>query len=356
MRVHFGLPMTSTPETGGGGPLRPFHPERPRTGLFTFTRDPEAAPPITTYREVLALKSSAGLEGDALREFWDEVWDRSGYDLDALYPFIVRVCWRLTRGLATAKGKLPIDSFLSEMDQREWEIPTVGVTPGANNSLERSLVTQPCALMPPPPPAEWTDGSKDPSYYDPASDVELCLFVDRIGLLSRRLGLGHRKEGRLGLAPLLELPMVRVSWPTPREIMAYESVMIDEATQAVIAHGTLGARRELQKAHGFTEDEIGSLLLLARRVMRGIRNGADTDNDKAAMVARLEDLAARCRQNLDLRAELMVYKTLAVVQGITKTQGAEEDVDDMVDVAGEVSKEMDVPQLEEGDDAEESDE
>lgn len=351
MTIHFGLPMTSTPSSGGGGPLRPFHPERPQLGLFQFTRDPEAAPPITTYREVLALKSSAGLEGDELREFWDEVWERHGYDLDSLYPFIVRVSWRLTRALATAKGRLPIDSFLSEMDQREWEHPTVGVTPGANNSLERSLVTQSTALRPPPPPAEWTDGSKDASYYDPASDVELCLFVDRMGLLSRRLGLGQRKEGRFGLAPLLELPMVRVAWPSPREIMAYESVMIDEATQAVIAHGQLGARRELQKLHGFTEDEIASLLLLARRVMRGIRNGADTDGDKAAMVARLEDLAARCRQNLDLRAELMVYKTLAVVQGITKTQGAEEDVDDMVDVAGEVAKETDeTPLLEEGDD------
>lgn len=347
--VLFGLPMTSTLDTGGGGPLRPFDPQRPRSGLFINLRDPEAAPVIPA----LALRSSAGLEGDELREFWDEVWDRGGYELDVLFPFVVRAAWRLTRALAAAKGRLVLDGFLSEMSVGEWEQPTLGLTPGSNSSLERSLMASPSALLPPHPPDEWRDGSKDASYYDPASDVELCAFTDRIGVLSRRLGIGQRKEGRLGLAPLLDLPMVRVAWPTPREIMAYESVIVDEATQALLAHGTLGARREMMKLHGFTEDEVQSLLALARRVMRGIRNGADSDGDKAAMIARLEDLAARCRQNLDLRAELMVYKTMSVVQGLTKTQGTEEDVDDMVDVAGEIAKEADgVPLLEDGDDEE----
>lgn len=342
--------MHETPTTGGGGGhLRPFDPERPKTGLFVFSRPLDETPPIETFRDVLAIRASKGLEGDALREFWREAWHRHEINLDDLFPLIVRVAWRLTRALATAKGKLPADSFLNEIDQREWDSPSKGVnTTGGNSSLERQLVQNPIALLPPPPPAEWMDGSKDASFYDPASDEPLCTYVERIGTLARRLGVGHRKEGRLGLAPLMEVTLARAAWPTPREIMAYESVIVDDATQALIEYGTLKARRELQTAHGFTEEEINSLFLLARRVMKGIRNGVDTDADKAAMIARMEDLAARCRQALDLRAELMVLKSMAVVQGLTKTQGSEEDVDDMVDVVGDVAEEAKL--LESGDD------
>lgn len=345
--------MSTPPDSAAqrdAGALRPFDPQRPKKGLFVFSKDPSEAPPIATFREALEIRSSAGLQGDELREFWAEHWHRHEFDLDALYPFIVRAAWRLTRALALAKGKLAPDQFLGEMDQSEWDTPTNGNVAGTSASLERHLTVYKCALLPPPPPVEWTDGSKDASYYDPASDVDLCAHVDRIGVLSRRLGIGMRKEGRLGLAPLLELAMVRAAWPTPREIMAYESVMADEVSEALLKYGHLGMRREIQKQHGLSEDETISMVMLARKVMRGLRVGSDADVDKATMVARLEDLAARCRQNLDLRAELMVYKTLAIVQGLTKTQGGEEDVDDMVEVAGEVAAET--PLLDEGDELE----
>jgi len=345
--------MNEPTDQGGARALRPFDPERQRTGLFTFTRDPSETPPIETFRDVLAIRAASGLSGDELRDFWIEVWHREHFNLDTLYPFIVRVAWRLTRALAIAKGRLPLDSFLNEMNQEEWTVPSKGLVAGHQASLERSLTIHETALTPPAVPVEWTDGSKDVSFYDAAGDAQLCEFVDRIGSLSRRLGIGMRKEGRLGLAPLLEVDMTRSAWPTPREIMAFESVMADEACQALLAHGTLGARRELQKVHGFNEEEVNSMLLLARRAMKGIRTGADGDSDKAMMVARLEDLAARCRQNLDLRAELMVYKTLSVVQGLTKTQGADEDVDDMVDVAAEVAKENETPMLPDGGDGDE---
>lgn len=350
----FQMPMPNEPtDQGGARALRPFDPERPKTGLFTFTRDPGEAPPIETFRDVLAIRNAAGLSGDELREFWVEAWHREQFNLDTLFPFIVRVAWRLTRALAIVKGRLPLDSFLNEMNQEEWTVPSRGLTAGSTHSLERALTIHEIALTPPEVPVEWTDGSKDANFYDAAGDPKLCEFVDRIGALSRRLGIGMRKEGRLGLAPLLEVDMTRAAWPTPREIMAFEAVMADEASQALLAHGHLGARRELQKLHGFNEEEVNSMLLLARRVMRGIRNGADADGDKALMVARLEDLAARCRQNLDLRAELMVYKTLSVVQGLTKDRGEDGDVDDMVDVAAEIAKDEDTPLLEEGDEGDE---
>lgn len=350
------LPMNSNPTSGAGAAsLRPFDPERPKTGLFLFTRPLDETPPIETFKDVLSIRFARGLEGDELRAFWDEAWHRHEFDLDDLFPVMVRAAWRLTRALGVAKGKLPLDGFLNELDQAEWDTPSVGVNSGApRQSLERQLVQTPIALLPPPPPAEWSDGTKDASFYDPASDVELCTYVERMSTLSRRIGLGHRKEGRLGLAPLLELALTRAAWPTPREIIAYESVVVDDATQKFIQHGTLGARRKLQDEYGFNEEEVNSLLLLARRVMRGVRNGVDGDSDKAAMVARLEDLAARCHQALDLRAELMVYKTMAVVQGLTKTQGTEEDVDDMVDVVGEVTGEAKL--LESGDSGDDLDE
>lgn len=318
------------------GPLLPFNPERPRTGLFTFERDPNAAP-IVTISDMRAMKLSDGLQGDDLAAFWNEHWNKDRYNLDELFPFIVRAAWRLARGIGYAKGRLQADSFLSQMDGREWDTPTLGINPaGSNRSIERSLMVRPLAILPPAPPDEWTSGDKDASFYDPASDVEFMDYLERMAQMAKRLGVESRREGRMGLAPLLDPVIARVAWPASREIVAFESVMVDEAVQALLEHGHFGARRELLKRHGLVEEEVVSLILLARRAMTQMRNGTDGDGDKAAMIARLEDLAMRCRQSLDLRAELMVYKTLAVVQGLTKTQSTESDVDDMVDVAVEV--------------------
>lgn len=319
--------------------LRPFDPNRPKTGLFTFTPDPHSST-LLTAADMRAMRTSVGFEGDKLAEFWSEVWRRDEYNLDDLFPFIVRVAWRLTRGLLVLRGSMQPDGFLNEVDDAQWNTPTPGSTPGGIHSLERNLIARPISILPPSPPIEWTNGDKDPAYYDPAADVALCDYAELMNALARRLSIESNKSGRLGLVPLVDLTMLRAAWPTPREIIAFESVMLDDAAQLLIEQGHLKARRTLKETHGFTDVEAYSLLLLARRIMRGMRVGTDTDIDKAAMVARLEDLASRMRDSLDFRGELMAYKTLAVVQGITKTQGVEDDVDNMVDTVDEVHAEL----------------
>ena len=319
--------------------MRPFDPQRPRTGssvLFNFAKDNEAAVPLLSLTDMRLIRASAGLQGDELRAFWAEHWNKDKLDLDALFPFIVKAAWRLTRGLEMVRGRMQPDTFLNELPIEEWETPAPGLAPGGQNSIERALVNTQLSLLPPAPDPSWLNGDKDASYYDPSQDAAL---MDHLGLLARianKLGIELTKEGRYGLMPLLDPAMVRQAWPTPRELMAYENLILDEAVQAVLENGHFGALRHLREKHGFDQWEASSMLLLARRGMRGMRNGADSDGDKSMMVARLEDLAARCRTSLDLRAELMTYKALAIVQGITKTQGTEEDVDGMVEIAGEV--------------------
>jgi len=315
--------------------LRPFDPTRERKGLFLIERDAEAAP-LLTLREVQFIKQSEGMQGIELDAFWRELWSRHDLNLDDLFPVIVGAAWRITRGLAVAKGRLQPDGYLNEMDFSEWSTPSHGInTTKGTRSLERALVTRSVALCPPAAPAEWSNGEKDPAYYDASADEELCEYLTLVETVSRRLGIDQTKEGRYGLVPLLDPTLTRAAWPSPREIMAYESIMVDGAVQTLIAEGHFGALRKLRE-QGLSQDEATTMILLARRAMRSMRGGTDSDGDKATMIARLEDLASRCRTSLDLRAELMVYKTLAVVQGITKTQGTDDDLEDMVDVAGEV--------------------
>lgn len=319
--------------------MHPFDPQRKRTGLFTFEKDGEAAVPLLSLTDMRLLRASEGLQGDALREFWAEHWNKDKLDLEQLFPFIVKAAWRLTRGLQLVRGRMQPDQFLNELPGEEWGNANIGLTAGANASLERALVAHPMSLLPPQPPPEWLNGEKEAAYYDPVGDVALMEHLSLLARIANKLGIEHTKEGRYGLLPLLDPSMTRMAWPTPREIMAYESVIADEAVQSVLADGHFGALRHLREKHGLDQWEAGTLLMLARRAMRGMRMNSDSDGDKAMMVARLEDLAARCRESLDLRAELMTYKALAVVQGITKTQGVEEDVDGMVEIAGEVIEE-----------------
>lgn len=320
-----------------GASLRPFDPDRPRSGLFQFREDDGAAPPLLTVRDLQQIRRGEGLAGEELTAFWAEQFGKNKLDLDALYPFIVHAAWRLTRGLLSLKGRMQPDSYLNEMSHEEWTTPSVGSLPGnAPRSIERTLTMHAVAVVPPAPPQEWLDGDKDPSFYDPSSDESYSTFLEIIGAVARRLGIEQRREGRLGLQALLDPITARAAWPTAREVLGFEAVMIDEAVQMLVGDGHFGAMRKMRDTHGLSHEEATSLVLLARRAMRSMRNGTDSDGDKATMIARLEDLASRCRTSLDLRAELMVYKTLATVQGITKTQGAEDDVDDMVEAAGEV--------------------
>lgn len=318
-------------------PIRPFDPERPRKGLFNFRPDTDGALPLLTIRDLQEIRRGEGLSGEQLTAFWAEHFNKGKLNLDELYPFIVAAAWRIARGLSMLKGKLGPETFLNEMEPCEWSTPSLGSNAGASGrSIERALMVTSVAILPPEPPAEWLNGEKDPNFYDPASDIGYSQHLELIMRVATRLGIEQRREGRYGLLPLTDPAIARSAWPTPREIMAFESVMVDESVQVLISDGHFGALRKLRELHGLTHEEAGSMILLARRAMRSMRNGTDSDGDKATMIARLEDLAMRCRTSLDLRAELMVYKTLAVVQGITKTQATDEDVDDMVNVAGEV--------------------
>lgn len=317
--------------------LRPFDPERPRKGLFNFREDPDSSTPLLTMRDLQQIRRGDGLQGEELSAFWAEHFNKGKLNLDELYPFIVAAAWRIARGLSMLKGKIGPETFLNEMDPCEWRTPSIGTNAGAGpRSIERALMVTSTAILPPAPPEEWLNGEKDPSYYDPASDIAYAQHLEVVMRVATRLGIEQRREGRFGLVPLTDPTIARTAWPTQREIMAFESVMVDESVSTLISDGHFGALRKLRESHGLSHEEAGSMVLLARRAMRQMRNGTDCDGDKATMVARLEDLAARCRTSLDLRAELMVYKTLAVVQGITKTQATDEDVDDMVNVAGEV--------------------
>lgn len=322
--------------------IRPFDPDRRRDGLFNFER-PDGAPPLEVYEQALELRRSRGLEGEELEEFWKEVFERGEATLDELYPFVVRVAWRLVRCMARTRGAIGPDEFLEDAAARVpgWAEPVALVGEGHDmrDRIVRRLAERRVPLLPPPPPEEWTNGDKDPDYYSPASDGPLMLYVETLAKVGNRLGLSNRKAGRMGIKPLVDPALVRAAMPSPNELCAYERVLVEETTRSIFERGQLETAAWLRKEHGLTEVEAGDLVRMARRATMAVTVGTDVEMNKAMMVARLEDLARRCRENLDLRAELMTYKSIAVVLGLDRLDAQGSDIDDMVDIVDEEEEE-----------------
>lgn len=318
--------------------IRPFDPDRERQPLpaLFVNLEPDTAPVIESVRELAAVKRSPGLSGEELDRFFNEVFERPDLTLDDIYPFVVRVAWRVVRCMAKLRGAIGPDESLERAGERlpgAWDEPWALLERAdTRDRLVREMAAVRVPLLPPAPPAEWLNGEKDVTYYDPASDAPLCNYVQTFVQVAKRLGVPNRKEGRLGLRPLADLSIARAAMPSSAEILACERVMVEEAVGAVLEHGHFGAVKALRDRYGLHDSEVGDLLLMARLAMQNIQGGMDTQAKRALMEARLEELAARARSGLDLRAELMALKELGSVQGLKIVDPEGDDIDDMIDV------------------------
>lgn len=331
-------------------PIRPFDPNRERArplGLFRNLIEDEGFPAIDGVLDSGLVRRSEGLSGDKLETFFNRAFDKPELTLDDLYPVVIRSTWRIVRSMARVRGLIGSDEPLELAGHRlpgQWDEPVaLAEAADTRDKLVRRLATSRTPLFPPKPPAEWTNGEKDPAYYDPVSDEPLCDYINTIIEIAKRIGIPNTEDGRLALRPLTDPTLLRVAMPSPAEIIACERVMVEETVGSILEHGHIGAAQDLRRRFGLHDNEIGDLVLMARLAMQNVQGGMDTAAKRALMEARLEELAARARKGLDLRAELMTLKELASVQGLKIVDPEGDDLDDMIDVVDEVADDGDDP-------------
>lgn len=115
----------------------------------------------------------------------------------------------------------------------------------------------------------------------------------------------------------LEEPFITTWFPTEGELLRYEAKVIASAGKRLLSHGRQAAFRRFEAILGpLSVGERRDYLALGYAYSRELA-ASGTEDDRAVMVARYEDLIARAKNALDLRVELAAARALSTVQGLT---------------------------------------
>lgn len=293
--------------------------------------------------------------------------------LEELHPYRVRVAWRLVRFLGLLQGRLEPDQFLAEglIPTRDSPDPWVCPLPYAANAHTRNWAVSRalfeaenlpqdervytvnyeedpenpdfghpktveyylgCPLLPPNPP--WKDVEQQITsenygfpldHYRETEDRLLLAYIEVLYQAARHLNVfaGTKTDpqmGYMGTKFLFEPQTIRSAFPNRAEIMLWEASIVDRVADRIVDHGTKNTLLWLHEHHGLTSDEARGIQMLARKVLKARMLSGDVEEDRAIMLARLDDYVRRAKANMNMRAEINGYKLQTIILGLSKAE------------------------------------
>lgn len=267
-------------------------------------------------------------------------------DYDATVAFRMIAAWRLTRLMARLRGFIGESDFLGEMPVINWtdseepgspyKIPTYYSAKARTLIALASEETPEIALLPP----------------DPSNRLLTETWASLITKLGEDIAAFEGTKdfplmGSMGLAPLADPNTSHEAWPSPSQIIAFETIMVEEALNCVVQSSTARARSHFQTRYGFSWEECQQLFRMAKRTAVEMTK-SDVDEDRAIAKLRLEDFIDRSKNTFyNPQTELGGMKLLAQISGLTKFDEKDKDRD-VIDVIGRVSDERKQRRLEGG--------
>ena len=293
------------------------HPIRPRIRGFTRVFPALQSPPDD--QEELSPEERQLAAMEDVREAF-----RLARQTDAeLHPYRVRVAHRIVREILRVVGICAQDERLTEtmvpnadlMDPWHDPLPYHGTdgspyTVPIGQVFEEALLHGGISVLPPRP--------------DPDHPKQPLLYVALIEATQRSLGIeaGTRNNpdlGRYGLKGLVDHRSVFHLFPNPYELLAWEEILVQETLDRLTSRGQRETLLWLRNEHGFTPNEQAGLLKQAKALARELVEN-DVEDDKAFMLLRLEDYVRRCRENVNLRQEIVGLKAIAQIMGLGKIE------------------------------------
>lgn len=196
------------------------------------------------------------------------------------------------------------------------------------------------ALLPPKVPFnQYLDNGDVKASYNPADfehDPLLHAYTRGLYYVSKHLyfELNSKKNPGMydeALSSLLNPAYVRLVFPSRIQIISVEALLVEETMDLMVSFGITHAKKTLHEKYGFLTHELDQLSDMAKIRAAECVN-TDVEQTRSLIILRLEDIAKRCREALDIRAELAAVKQLAVVTGVTqvKPESLEQSFIDMV--------------------------
>lgn len=258
--------------------------------------------------------------------------------LDELLPARAFVAWRIGRELAIVSNGIGRQDPLIDAPEELWRVvqPPDTVFGSELNTVGRSRLADAYNEL-----VRRQDGFRIGPPDDPDLHELWCSVVDGA---AEALGVGDRGDMKAmkiqnqGLAMLAHAPVAAEAWPSRDQILTIEEMMIEETLKSVIEQSQNAARKRLMSSYGLSDPEASMLLMHARRRAQTSVLSGDIEDHRALTVLRMEDIAERAREGLDLRAELAAYKEISHILGLRASETSdtmEEITDTLVRIANE---------------------
>lgn len=218
------------------------------------------------------------------------------------------LAYRIAKEIARLKGWILWDDpiiYLGEMQPSPWTEPCI--------SSAASPDTQKVPLV------EGIDMSLVPTEHNYLD------FLDAARAVGNKLMLFSIDSFLPVLERMFEMDAWQ-EWPSPGEILAFESRLAYQISQESAQKGRFEVRESLLREYCLMIHEVEGVVAIARKVTEQMFSGNKSE-ERAVIVSQLEDIVRRVKDTGDVRAEL------AALQHITKLLGLETEKTKSKDVA-----------------------
>ena len=231
----------------------------------------------------------------------------------------VLVLWRWARAILSARGLLAEDETIVDCVDREavdydpWLDPQTprGARPprGARTTRLAELAWEDTGFALLPDLAQSAD--------------ERDRWCRAFRLVGEKMRVPEYEVAREGALGMYDPEVAHQHSVTSRQVYDLEFLLLDECRDLLLEHSEQQVMWHFRDTYGLSRGEAIKLIRLTRAVAAE-SIAASIDEDRALMVMRLNDLAARERQQMNTAGELRVLKELGRVQGLSRTMPVDE--------------------------------
>lgn len=253
-------------------------------------------------------------------------------------PHRIMVMWRIARVTAQVKGCCADEETLDEATEgatNRWTKPFKPVmTAAARHALRRERASRLTRIH--------SEGDGLPLLPPRDDSAALARWCEAASIIVHELGLLDTAIGKAGAEGLLDPRGASMCDVTEAQVLAFEELMIEEATNLLLDVGERATVNHYRDLYGFTRKETAGLLRLVK-AQAMTRTMAAVEEKRALHEARLENFLSRARETMNMDDEMKALKELAKIQGLTRT-APEDQAAEFLEVIRRVSAKQDAAQ------------
>jgi len=251
------------------------------------------------------------------------------------HPHRVLALWRIARAMARVCGLCAedetLDGTLSQIEPDPWYL---GIKPQLSNIQQNLLRKSTAGTL-----LEVYARGLVPLLPSPKDPVKTDRWFEIAWVLATDLSIERTDHGARGMQGLHDPKGCQWAKVTPKQVVAVEELLVDEAQRLIIKVGERPAVEQFRQRYGFTRAEALGLMRLARAEALRM-DGSTVEENRAIMSSMLKDFVSRAKQAINQRDELAALKELGRVQGLTRTE-PEDDAKTFFETIARVAKRQD---------------